>query len=101
MFCGTHLQCWAGIPPQPSKKLMRSQIDRKIAGVCGGIAEYFGIDSTIVRLVWVLAIILPIPFLLAFIGYLAAWLIIPKAPIPAPGMAGQAPVIIPDSTTSA
>ena len=34
------------------KKLFRSSTDRKICGVCGGIAEYFNIDSTLVRLVW-------------------------------------------------
>ena len=36
------------------KKLYRSRIDVKISGVCGGIAEYLGIDSTIVRVLWVL-----------------------------------------------
>lgn len=36
------------------KKLYKSERDRKICGVCGGIAEYFGIDSTVVRLVFVL-----------------------------------------------
>lgn len=36
------------------RKLVKSQ-DRKICGVCGGIAEYFGIDPTIVRIVWALA----------------------------------------------
>lgn len=36
------------------KKLYRSTTDKKIAGVCGGIAAYFGIDSTIVRLAWAL-----------------------------------------------
>ncbi|MCR5753503.1 MAG: PspC domain-containing protein [Acetatifactor sp.] len=36
------------------KKLYRSNTDYKIAGVCGGIAEYFGFDSTIVRLGWIL-----------------------------------------------
>ena len=36
------------------KKLYRSKTDQKISGVCGGIAEYFGIDSTIVRLGFVL-----------------------------------------------
>lgn len=35
------------------RKLVKSQ-DRKLCGVCGGIAEYFGIDPTIVRLVWAL-----------------------------------------------
>ena len=37
-----------------NKKLTRSITDRKIAGVCGGIAEYFGIDSNLVRILWVL-----------------------------------------------
>ncbi len=36
------------------KKLRRSTDDRIIAGVCGGIAEYFGIDSFVVRALWVL-----------------------------------------------
>jgi len=36
------------------KRLYKSIGDKKICGVCGGIAEYFGIDSTIVRLAWVL-----------------------------------------------
>lgn len=40
------------------KKLYRSRIDAKVAGVCGGIGEYFGIDPTIVRLVWAIFILL-------------------------------------------
>ncbi len=36
------------------KKLYRSNTDVKIAGVCGGLAEYFHIDATLVRLLWVL-----------------------------------------------
>lgn len=36
------------------KRLRLSKTDKKIAGVCGGIAEYFDIDSTLIRLVWVL-----------------------------------------------
>ena len=35
------------------KKLIRSATDRKLAGVCGGIGEYFGIDPTMVRIGWV------------------------------------------------
>ena len=35
------------------KKLYRSFNDRRIAGVCGGIAAYFGIDSSLVRLLWI------------------------------------------------
>lgn len=39
------------------KKLTRSKTDRKILGVCGGIAEYFGIDSTLVRVLWILTLL--------------------------------------------
>ena len=38
-----------------NKKLYKSRTNKKIAGVCGGLAEYLNIDPTIVRLVWVLA----------------------------------------------
>lgn len=37
-----------------SKRLYKSNSDKKLAGVCGGIAEYFDVDSTIIRLAWVL-----------------------------------------------
>ena len=36
------------------KKLYKSDTDKKLCGVCGGIAEYFDIDSTLIRLAWVL-----------------------------------------------
>ena len=36
------------------KKLYKSSSDKKLAGVCGGIAEYFDVDSTIIRLAWVI-----------------------------------------------
>lgn len=36
------------------KKLYKSSADTKLCGVCGGIAEYFGIDSTLVRLAWII-----------------------------------------------
>ncbi len=35
------------------RKLYKSQTDKKLCGVCGGIAEYFNIDSTVIRLIWV------------------------------------------------
>lgn len=100
LFCGMRLHASPGAPPQVFKRLMRSATDRKIAGVCGGIAEYFGIDSTVVRLIWVLAIILPITLIPAIIGYFAAWLIMPKAPLPCCAAAQRQPVIIPNSTQS-
>ena len=49
------------------KKLYKSNTDKKIAGVCGGIAEYFNIDSTLVRLGWVLFSLLGGSGLLAYI----------------------------------
>jgi len=59
--------------------LQRSRTSKKIAGVCGGIAEWLGWDPTIVRIVYVLASI----FSAAFPGilvYLVLWILIPKAP---------------------
>ncbi|HWP83509.1 MAG TPA: PspC domain-containing protein [Bacteroidota bacterium] len=58
------------------KKLYRSETDKKIAGICGGIGELIGVDPTVIRL---LAIVLCLatavfPFL---IGYLLAWWIVP------------------------
>lgn len=39
-----------------SKRLYLSSTNKKLAGVCGGIAEYFNIDPTIVRLIWLIAV---------------------------------------------
>lgn len=60
------------------KKLYRSRKDKKIAGVCGGLAEYFGIDATIIRII---AFILLLPGgLPGFVPYVILWALIPKAP---------------------
>jgi len=58
------------------KKLYRSVRDKKIAGVCGGIAVYIDVDSTVVRLGWVIMTILTgvIP---GIIGYIIAAIIMP------------------------
>ena len=60
------------------RQLTLSVADAKLAGVCGGLAEYFDVDATAIRLVWVILSI----FLGAVVGgvlaYLAAWLVIPK-----------------------
>lgn len=60
---------------QSGKKLYRSIIDRKIGGVCGGLAEYFNIDPTIVRLLFVLGLLLVGG---TFWAYLIMWIIIPE-----------------------
>ena len=57
------------------KKLYRSSTDRKLAGVCGGIAAYFDIDSTVVRLAWV---ILVACFGTGILAYLLAMLVMPN-----------------------
>lgn len=58
------------------RKLYLSDKDRKIAGVCGGLADYFGIDSTIVRILWALAVV--VSYGTGFILYLVFWLIVPR-----------------------
>ena len=70
--------------PRPQKRLMRSSTDCKLGGVCGGLAEYLDVDSTIVRLIWVVLILFPFPLIPAVLGYFVAWLVIPQAPPPIP-----------------
>ena len=59
------------------KKLYRSRKNRMIAGICGGLADYWGMDPTIVRLLFVLISLLPGP---SIIFYVLAWFIIPEEP---------------------
>ena len=61
-----------------NKKLYRSTTQVKISGVCGGIAEYFGIDVTIVRLLWVLGTLMN--FFVGVVAYVACVFIIPEDP---------------------
>ena len=63
------------------KKLYRSRTDRKIEGVCGGIAKYFNCDVTIIRLLWVIVSLFSasIPGLLI---YIICALVIPEEPDP-------------------
>ena len=49
------------------KKLYKSRTNKKICGVCGGLAEYFEIDATIIRLVWAIAVVCVGAGLLAYI----------------------------------
>lgn len=82
-FCGVK-QVRAPAGTFAAKRLMRSSTDCKLAGVCGGIAEYLNVDSTVVRLVWVLLVIFPVPLVPAVLGYFVAWLVMPRAPLPGP-----------------
>jgi phage shock protein C len=64
-------------PPQAQKRLTRSRDERMLAGVCGGLAEYLGMDPTIVRLLAVLLGVFSAGT--ALIAYLIAAIIIPEA----------------------
>jgi phage shock protein C len=58
------------------KKLYRSGNDRILGGVCGGIAEYLEVDPTLIRLIWILLALNGVGIL----GYLIAWVLIPRNP---------------------
>lgn len=57
-----------------AKKLTLSS-DKKIAGVCGGVANYFDIDPLIVRIVW---LVLALCYGVGVVAYLVCWLALPK-----------------------
>lgn len=64
--------------PKPYKKLYRSRTERKFAGVCGGLATYFGVDPFWMRLIFIIFFLLGGA---AFLVYLVMWLIVPLEPI--------------------
>lgn len=80
-----YLAAWLVMPeatePAPAphvRRLTRSDTDKKVAGVCGGLAEHFGVDATPIRLLWVILSILCGAVVGGVIAYLVAWLIIPR-----------------------
>ena len=60
----------------PRRRLRRIMSQKKIAGVCAGFADYFGMDITLMRIIWVALLILPPS--IGGIGYLVGWIAIPK-----------------------
>lgn len=62
------------------KRLQRSRTEKMIGGVCGGLAEYFNVDPTIVRILWVIISLLGGAGILL---YIILWVIMPLQP-PAP-----------------
>ena len=61
------------------KRLVRPRAERKIAGVCAGLAEYFDLDVTLVRVLWLVVTVFSglIP---GIIGYVVAWIVMPEEP---------------------
>jgi phage shock protein C len=64
--------------PSPHRPFARYSADKKIAGVCGGVARYFGLDSSLVRAIWLLSVLLWGSGLLV---YLVLWIAMPLDPI--------------------
>ena len=60
-----------------TRRLYRSRTDRKLAGVCGGLARYFNTDATLVR---VLVVLLAVLGGSGLVIYLAMWIIVPEEP---------------------
>jgi phage shock protein PspC (stress-responsive transcriptional regulator) len=60
----------------PTGRLTRSESDRKIAGIAGGMAAYFGLDPTLVRVVWVVAGLMG----WGLLAYLILWVALPRGP---------------------
>jgi len=60
-----------------ARRLTRSTTDRKIAGVCGGLAEYIGTDATLIRILWVLAVVAGG---FGFLAYVIMWIALPEGP---------------------
>jgi phage shock protein PspC (stress-responsive transcriptional regulator) len=82
--------CWILLPvATPAERrayrgprLTRSVADRQVAGVCGGLAEYLGLDPTIVRILSVVLAIYPGAFIGGAIAYLIGWMVIPASQAP-------------------
>jgi phage shock protein PspC (stress-responsive transcriptional regulator) len=80
-----YIAAWAIMPDSiaetptgaAGRRLTRSSMDRKVAGVCGGIAEYMAVDSTAIRLLWVVLTVIPGAILFGILAYLVAWFIMP------------------------
>jgi phage shock protein C len=72
-YCGKRVGAVVG-----RKRLVRSRGNRKIAGVCAGFAEYFDLDVTLVRVVWLVVLIMGG---VGFIPYLIAWIVMPEEPL--------------------
>jgi len=83
-----YLAAWAIMPDSslPSnadgavRRLTRSTTDWKLGGVCGGLGEYFAVDSTMVRVAWAILTIIPGAIVLGVVAYLVAWFIMPSSP---------------------
>jgi phage shock protein PspC (stress-responsive transcriptional regulator) len=63
-------------------QLTRSETDKKIAGVAGGMAAYFGLDATLIRVLWVVAALMG----WGILAYLILWIVLPKGAAATPAI---------------
>ena len=84
-YCGNVV----GVPPAP-KKLMRFRAERKIAGVCPGLAQYFNLDVSLVRILYFFVTVAT-GVCPGIVTYLLAWIIVPSEPELKPVLASQLP----------
>ncbi len=77
----------------PEKILYRSTSNRMISGICGGLAEYFDVDSSVLRIALVAFTVITLPAFgpFVFLAYLVCVFIIPRNPDPTPANAADAP----------
>ena len=73
-------------------KLVRPRLGRKVAGVCLGFSEYFDMDVTVVRVVWLITAIMTG---IGFIPYIIAWIVMPEEPLPLAATVAAQPVTSP------
>ena len=77
-FCGSRVSPISSAEPlAAARPFARYSSDKKIAGVCGGVARYFEVDSSLVRAVWLLCVLLAGTGLLV---YLVLWVAMPLDP---------------------
>jgi phage shock protein C len=69
------------------EKLVRIRTNRKIAGVCAGVAEYFDMDVTMVRIIWLILAFAPPG--IGFVAYIIGWIVMPEEPVMHALPAGQ------------
>jgi phage shock protein C len=98
-YCGKLIQddaavcAYCGVRVGASRartKLLRPRLGRKVAGVCLGFSEYFDLDVTLVRVVWLITAFMTG---LGFVAYIIAWIVMPEEALllPAPGIAQSVP----------
>ena len=88
-YC-SHCGHLVGHPYYRSARLERSRADRKIAGVCAGVAHHLDLDVTLVRILWVF-LTFASSFFPGFLAYILAWIVMPEKPAlpPAPAVVQQ------------